>query len=95
MIVLNKPYIIIPTRLKRYAAHYNIPAAEVVVVPLKALGTESSCDVRWEDQNGELQVLQNLMFSNENLVPLNPLLNKKLYELWSHYYQTEAQPNEQ
>lgn len=94
MIVLNKPYTILPTRVKRYTAHYNIPATEVVIVPVKALGNESSCDVRWEDQNGELQVMQNLMFSNENLVPLNPLLNKKLYELWSHYYQKEALSNE-
>jgi hypothetical protein len=83
---LNKPYKIISIRHKRYNAHYNIPSAESVVVPLRELGSEVLCDIRWENGNGELQVLHKKMFRNDNLVPLNPLLEEKLFELWEHYY---------
>jgi hypothetical protein len=86
-IKLNKPYKIAPERLKRYGAHYNIPADKALVVPLKSLGDEVSCDIRWEDDYGVLHVLQNKIFIAENLVPLNPLLEDKLHELWEHYYQ--------
>lgn len=72
--------------MKRYEAHYKIPAAEVVVVPLKELGEEVLCDLRWEDSNGEIQVIHNAMFVKENLIPLNAMLDVKLHELWSHYY---------
>jgi hypothetical protein len=91
---LNKPYRIVPTRLKRYESHYQIPAERALVVPVKALGQEVSCDIRWEDQNGELHVIHNAMFVSENLVPLNAMENEKLYEIWEHYYSslTEQQP---
>jgi hypothetical protein len=92
---LNQAYKLIPTRLKRYNAHYQIPAADVLIVPTRLLGSECLCDVRWEDDNGELQHATNLMFVNENLVPLNPLIDTKRYELWSHYYQTQDIKNEQ
>jgi hypothetical protein len=88
-IELNKPYKIVPSKHKRYEGHYQIPAADALVVPLKGLGTDSSCDVRWEDNNGELHVINNTVFSNENLIPLNAMFDVKLYELWSHYYQRE------
>jgi hypothetical protein len=89
-IQLKQPYRIIPTRMKRYEAHYKIPAAEVVVVPLKELGEEVLCDLRWEDTNGEIQVIHNAMFVKENLIPLNAMLDVKLHELWSHYYASTA-----
>jgi hypothetical protein len=85
---LRQPYKIIATRHKRYNAHYNIPSAEAVVVPVKALGDEVLCDVRWENENGELKVLHQKMFVSENLTPLNPMIDEKLHEIWSHYYNT-------
>jgi hypothetical protein len=30
------------------------------------------------------------MFSNENLMALNAMIDVKLYELWAHYYQREG-----
>jgi hypothetical protein len=88
--VLKMPYKIVPSKQKRYEGHYNIPAADALVVPLKELGSESSCDVRWEDSNGELHLINGIMFTNENLVPLNAMLDVKLYEIWSHYYPKEG-----
>lgn len=85
-IKLEKPYKIVRERIKRYESHYNVPAERSLVVPLKAFGSEVSCDVRWEDGNGELHLLQNKIFVSESLMPLNPLLDTKLYELWEHYY---------
>jgi hypothetical protein len=85
-IQLHKPYRIIPYRQKRYESHYHIPASVALVVPTKVLGSESSCDVRWEDGNGELHLVSNLMFANDNLVELNPMLDTKLHEIWDHYY---------
>ncbi|HYG04268.1 MAG TPA: hypothetical protein VD927_17595 [Chryseosolibacter sp.] len=83
---LNKPYKIIRSRHKRYESHYGIPSAEVVVIPLRQLGADVSCDIRWEDANGQLHVIQQAMFSSDNLEPLNELLDVKLHEIWSHYY---------
>jgi hypothetical protein len=83
---LNKPYKIIPLRRKRYETHYQIPAEHTLVVPLKELGQEVCCDVRWENENGELNAIHNIMFVNDNLVPLNPMIDEKLYEVWNHYY---------
>jgi hypothetical protein len=91
---LKKPYRIIPTREKRYNAHYNIPSDQSVVVPLKELGSEVLCDVRWENDNGELRVIHNIMFVSENLVPLNPMLDKKLFDIWEHYYNSLITKNE-
>ena len=88
-IKINKPYKIIPERYKRYESHYGIPAGKVLVVPMKELGEEVSCDIRWEDDNGELHKLENKIFVSQNLVPLNPLLEVKLHELWQHYYETK------
>lgn len=80
------PYKIAPLRAKRYASHYNIVPERCLIVPLKTLGNEVSCDIRWEDDNGELFLLENKIFVNENLVPLNSMLEPKLQELWQHYY---------
>lgn len=87
---LNKPYKIIGFKQKKYDAHYNIPAAESLVVPVKNFGDEVLCDVRWENENGELKVLHEKMFTNENLIRLNPLLDEKLFEIWTHYYNGPA-----
>jgi hypothetical protein len=87
---LNKPYKIIAFRQKRYAAHYNIPASDSLVVPVKNFQEEVQCDVRWENENGELKVLHEKMFVSENLIELNPLLDEKLFELWAHYYNGAA-----
>jgi len=85
-IKLSMPYKIAPLRSKRYEAHYNMPAANSLIVPLREFGDEVSCDIRWEDNNGELQLLQNKIFVSQNLIPLNPLLDQQLHELWQQYY---------
>jgi len=83
---LNKPYSIITDKLKRYQVHYQILADEMLIVPKRSMGEESSCDVRWEDVDGALHVMHNVMFRNENLVALDFLLYDNLYKLWKHYY---------
>lgn len=90
---LNQAYKILPSRQKRYESHYGIPASNSVVVPVRELGAEVSCDIRWEDANGELKVIHHAMFVRDNLVPLNPLLDTKLFEIWAHYYQHLANKN--
>ncbi|HYC86227.1 MAG TPA: hypothetical protein VEB86_13435 [Chryseosolibacter sp.] len=72
---------------KRYSAHYQIPADQALIVPRKNLGDEVSCDIRWENDNGELQMQENRVFVKLNLVALNPITDDKLYELWQHYYE--------
>jgi hypothetical protein len=85
-IQLNKPYRIVRFKEKRYNAHYQIPAAQVVVIPLEKRDKEVLCDVRWENENGELQVKHSIMFISDNLVPLNGMTDEKLFDLWKHYY---------
>jgi hypothetical protein len=83
---LKKPYKIIQPKHKKYEAHYLIPADKSLVVPLQVLGEEVSCDVRWENDNGELKAIHNIIFIKDNLIPLNPMIDDKLYSLWLHYY---------
>lgn len=90
---LNKPYKILASREKRYSSHYDIPAAECLVVPLREFEKEVLCDVRWEDGNGELHVRHNVMFVNDNLIPLQSMLDEKLHDLWLHYYSQESANN--
>lgn len=66
--------------------HYNIPSAKSLIVPVKNFGDEVLCDVRWENENGELKVLHEKMFTSGNLIRLNPLIDEKLFEIWAHYY---------
>lgn len=85
----GQPYKIAQNVAKRYAAHYNIQSERCLIVPLKFFGNDASCDIRWEDENGELFLLQNKFFVCDNLVSLNQMLESKLYELWEHYYKAE------
>ncbi len=85
MIKLMKPYKIAPGRAKRYQAHYNVPALETLIVPLREFGDEVSCDIRWESGD-QLHLLENKIFVSKNLVPLNPLIDSQLHEIWQHYY---------
>ncbi len=85
-IKLSKPYKVSPRRIKRYEQHYQMPAQYSLVVPVKLLGDEALCDVRWEDVNGELHWLQHKVFAGESLVPLDPLMDNKLNDLWKMYY---------
>jgi hypothetical protein len=89
---IKAPYKIAPEKIKRYATHYNIPADRSLVVPMRAFDDEVACDIRWEDDNGELQWVQNKIFVVRNLVPLNPLLDIKLQELWHHFYALKQSP---
>ena len=83
------PYKIEPHQVKKYAAHYNISPQKCLIVPVKLFGNEASCDIRWEDDNGEVFLLQNKFFECENLVPLSSMLDVKLHELWQHYYNSD------
>ena len=85
-IKLGTGYKIIATRHKRYVEHYQIPSSECLVVPLKSYGADLACEVRWEDEYGVLHSKASLLFNNENLRPINPLLDVKLFEMWKHYY---------
>jgi hypothetical protein len=85
-IQLKKPYKIIPLRQKRYEEHYQVPAGHSIVIPLKQLGEEFSCDIRWQDTAGDSQVIHNAVFVVENLEPLNALMEDNLYALWKQYY---------
>jgi hypothetical protein len=82
---LAKPYQIVSSKTKRYGNHYNIPAEDAVVIPIKSVGDEVLCDIRWEDSNGELKLLEKVMFVTENLIPMNEMLKPKQFELWKHY----------
>jgi hypothetical protein len=85
-IALNSPYVVLPRKRLKYLNHYGITSETFLVVPLKDYGSDVSCDVRWEDANGELQVLQQIVFTKDNLVKLNGMLDNTLQELWTHYY---------
>jgi hypothetical protein len=85
-IQLRKPYKITIHKLKRYATHYSIPSANCVIIPLRSFGYDLSCEVRWQDANGELQLRNELLFSSENIEPLNALKDPALHEIWQHYY---------
>ncbi len=84
-IQLNAPHKIAALRYKRYETHYRIPAEKSLVVPRRALGDEVSCDVLWEDTDGQPQVLENIMFVNQNLLPVNDLADNILSDLWLKY----------
>lgn len=83
---LNTPYVALPKKRLKYINHYGITSESFLIVPLRDFGSDVSCDVRWEDGNGELQVRQHMVFSKENLMKLNGLIDDKLQELWNHYY---------
>jgi hypothetical protein len=83
---INKAYKISPAKHKRYGDHYHFPADRALVVPMKLLGSEVSCDVRWEDDNGEHKILHNIVFVGDYLIPLNVFIDMQLHELWQHYY---------
>lgn len=83
---LRQPYTIVASKIRRYSEHYQIPADRCLIVPVKLYGEEISCDVRWEDDNGELHYVTGLLFRAENLEKLNQFVNVKLYELWEHFY---------
>lgn len=85
-IKLNKPYKIVTDRLRRYEAYYKIPADRIVVIPLKELGDEVSCDIRWEDNDGQSQLMESKVFVQESLVPVEPLYDNSLYELWKRHH---------
>jgi len=82
---LKKPYKITQWKLKRYHEHYDIPSEKCVIIPIVAYGDDISCDVRWEDNNGEMQYSK-LFFNHENIEPLNEFKDTELYDIWQHYY---------
>jgi hypothetical protein len=87
---LNRPYKIVSYMEDKYIDHYAIPSSKCLIVPIKNFGDEALCDVRWQDDSGEMNLRQNTMFSISNLVPLERLRDFDLFEIYKHYYQ--AQP---
>jgi hypothetical protein len=85
---LKQPYKIIQRKQKRYEEHYHIPSEKCVVVPLKEYGEDVSCDVHWEDSNGVMQRKDQLLFSLNNIEPLDSIKEFQLHEIWMHYYNT-------
>jgi hypothetical protein len=85
-IQVRQPYKIHPAKLKRYEMHYNIPASQAVIVPLKELDDEVSCDVRWQDAAGNTYLVENTLFIKANLIPINSMLDDQLYDIWNFYY---------
>jgi hypothetical protein len=85
-IQLKKPYKIIERKLKKYEAHYQIPSDKCVIVPIKEYGDDVSCDVRWEDDEGIMHAQDKILFSHQNIEPLDALKDFKLHEIWQHYY---------
>jgi hypothetical protein len=85
-IKLNKPYKISPDTTRRYQSHYNIPAEQTLVVPIKTFGDQVSCDLHWQDDHGQLHVLQNKIIASENLVPVDASVEVALHELWVKCY---------
>lgn len=83
---LLKPYKILQRKHKKYAAHYDIPSQDCLVIPVKDYGEDICCDVRWEDSNGELQIKEKVFFNREYLVPIHPILDPSRHEMWMHYY---------
>lgn len=84
---LNRPYKITTEMRKKYDDHYLIPSSRCLIVPLKKIGEAVSCDVRWQEDTGEMQVRNGLMFSISNLDPLDQLREFELVEMFKHYYQ--------
>ena len=80
------PYQVVQHRVNKYAAHYNISPSKCVIVPLRILGDEASCDIRWNDDNGDPHLLENKFFACENLVPLNALQEFELHIISKHVY---------
>jgi hypothetical protein len=89
----KNPFKIILSKHKRYGAHYDIPCAECLVVPLKKYGDQISCDVIWRNSAGEVEIKTSLMFDLANLDAVDALKDYKLFELWETYSSTlQVQP---
>jgi len=83
---LRKPYKVARHKTKQYERHYGFPAENALVVPIRSLGDQASCDVRWEDETGILHLQRNRVFAIENLSPIDEMLDHDLHEVWLHYY---------
>jgi hypothetical protein len=79
---LNTPYKIIPSKHKRYTAHYEIPSSETVVIPKKKYGDQISCEVLWKEETGEVHRKTDLVFDSTYLEPLNSIKDYLLFTLW-------------
>lgn len=78
---MGKPYKIVTSKEKLYREHYGIPASGCLVVPQKRLDEDLSCCVYWLDSSGR-HILYNLMFTSENLEPVDSTGHEELFELW-------------
>ena len=83
-IQLKKPYKITPEKYKTYQDHYAIPSADTLIIPTRKLGDETACEIRWE-VNNQLRVRHDIVFVNENLIPINLFGDEQLYALWKGY----------
>jgi len=78
---LKNPYKIIPIKEKRYNEHYHIPASQCLIIPIKRMDEDVSCHVHWQDRDG-VHTLFNMMFTSENLEPVDSVGHAELFELW-------------
>ncbi len=88
-IVLNHPHKIVERKQKQYDDHYHIRSAKALVVPVRALGDEVACEVRWQDDLGETRFLDNAVFQSQNLVPINAITDMEIFDRWQKYYSSE------
>ena len=79
---LNAPYKIIPSKHKRYTAHYEIPGAEVVIVEKKKYGDQIACEAFWKAENGAIKHKTDLVFDRTYLEPLDAIKDFLLYGIW-------------
>jgi hypothetical protein len=86
---LKKPYKILHHKLKQYSLHYSIPADNCVVIPVRFSGEDVACDVRWVDSDGAHHIKDQLLFTPQNLEPVNEMNNYALFELWQQYDKTD------
>ncbi|MBT1701840.1 hypothetical protein [Chryseosolibacter indicus] len=82
---LNAPYKIIPNKYKQYQKHYNIPAAECILVPTKTYGDQILCNVIWKNETGQMLIKADLMFSSSNIIAVDAIKDFILYKTWEEH----------
>lgn len=84
-IILNQPYKIVQRKQKKYEEHYQIPSEKCVIIPVRVYGDDISCDVRWEDPQGIMQIKNKVLFQHQNLELIDPMVDYQLHEIWKHF----------
>lgn len=91
---IHKPYKIVQSKAKRYAAHYNIPAERCLILPLRELGDDVSCMVQWRNESNELEVKNGVMINHGAIEPIDPFKDDGLYDLFNAIRQAATTPSQ-